>query len=411
MIQWQGWMLQYIHINPDRRDIHSTMSPSAALRTFNFLYFALMAMFLPFLPVYLDEQGVSTSQVGIIVCTGGIVTLISQPLWGMISDRTKTIRKIMLLLITCTSVTGYLLYDTASYGLLILFAMLVYFFLMPMDPLIESLNFRVAESTGASYGSFRTYGALGYAVMSLAAGYILSLLGAGSMAYVFAGLGVVSFLICLRVPDAPVTGKPVTLDSLKGFLKNKKTLLFLLLVFISSVPARLNDTFLGVYIRELGGSAELVGQAWFLAAGSEIAVFALSFWWLRKGKELIIVTIAGAFYFVRFFLTAWIADPQWLAILQILQIATFPVFYSAAIQYIYSIVPEEWRATGQTVLALLFFGISGIVASYAGGALYEAFGGRVLYLSVSAMSLAGAVIGFVLSRVYGSKHRSGAKAS
>ncbi|MDP4097037.1 MFS transporter [Paenibacillus sp. P96] len=382
------------------------MSPSSALRTYNFLYFALLAMFLPFLPVYLDEQGVNTTQVGIIVGSGGVVTLISQPLWGMISDRTKTIRKVMLLLIVCTSVTGYLLYGTASYGLLILFAMLVYFFLMPIDPLIESLNFRVAESTGSSYGSFRTYGALGYAVMSLAAGYILSLLGADSMAYVFAGLGAVCLLICLRMPDAPVTGKPVTLDSLKGFLKNKKTLLFLVLVFISSVPARLNDTFLGVYIRELGGSAELIGLAWFLAAGSEIAVFALSFWWLRKGKELIIVTIAGAFYFIRFFLTAWITDPHWLAYLQILQIATFPVFYSAAIQYIYSIVPEEWRATGQTVLALLFFGISGIVASYAGGALYDAFGGRVMYLSVSIMSLAGVVFGLVLWRVYGSRHKN-----
>ncbi|MCL6603713.1 MAG: MFS transporter [Paenibacillus sp.] len=371
------------------------------LRSFNFLYFALLAMFIPFLPVYLDEQGLNPSQIGFIIGTGGFVTLIAQPLWGMISDKTKTIRKVLLVLLLCSSVIGYFLYDSSGYVQLILFAMLLYFFLMPIDPLTESLNFRIAEASGVSYGSIRTYGALGYGVMALLTGYVMSFYGAHSLALLFAGIGVISFIVSWMMPDAPVTGKPVTLSSLKIFLSNKETLLFLVLVFISSVPARMNDTFLGVYIRELGGSPELVGQAWFLAASSEIIVFALSFWWLRKGKELIIISFSGAFYFIRFFLTAWITDPHLLVYLQILQILTFPVFYSAAIQYLYRIVPEEWRATGQTVLALLFFGVSGILASYAGGAIYEAFGGQTLYLSVSAMSFLGMIFGLFLYRIYG----------
>jgi MFS transporter, PPP family, 3-phenylpropionic acid transporter len=377
------------------------MSAPRLLRGFNFLYFALLAMFIPFLPVYLDEQGLSPGQIGFIIGTGGFVTIIAQPLWGMISDRTKTIRKVLLLLLLCSAVFGFLLYDSSSYVLLVLYAMFLYFFLMPIDPLTESLNFRIAEASGISYGSIRTYGALGYGVMALVTGYVMSYLGAGRLGLLFAGICVLSFIVSWLMPDAPVTGKPVTLSSLKQFISNKETLLFLVLVFISSVPARMNDTFLGVYIRELGGSAELVGQAWFLAAGSEIIVFALSFWWLRKGKELIIISFAGFFYFLRFFLSAWISDPHLLVYLQILQVVTFPVFYSAAIQYLYSIVPEEWRATGQTVLALLFFGVSGILASYAGGALYNAFGGQVLYLSVSAMSLFGMIFGLILFRIYG----------
>ncbi|MBT2292109.1 MFS transporter [Paenibacillus albidus] len=132
-----------------------------------------------------------------------------------------------------------------------------------------------------------------------------------------------------------------------------------------------------------------------------MAVFALSFWWLRKGKELILIAAAGGFYFIRFFLSAWLNDPQLLAYLQILQLLTFPVFYSAAIQYLYGMVPVEWRATGQTVLALLFFGVSGIVASYAGGAIYEAFGGQILFLSISALSFLGMLFGVGLYRVYG----------
>lgn len=380
------------------------MKASTLLRGFNFLYFALLAMFIPFLPVYLGEQGLNPAQIGFIIGTGGFVTIIAQPLWGMISDRTRTIRKVLLALLLCSAVTGYFLFDSSSYVGLILFAMLLYFFLMPIDPLAESLNFRISEAAGISYGSIRTYGALGYGVMALLTGYVLSYFGSQGMAMLFVGISLTSFIVSWFMPDAPVTGKPVTLDSLKHFLSNKETLLFLVLIFISSVPARMNDTFLGVYIRELGGSPELVGQSFFIAAMSEIIVFALSFWWLRKGKELIIISISGAFYFLRFFISAWITDPHLLAYLQILQILTFPVFYSAAIQYLYSIVPEEWRATGQTVLALLFFGVSGILASYAGGALYEAFGGKVLYLTISVMSFIGMLFGLILYRIYGSKH-------
>ncbi|MGG6359737.1 MFS transporter [Peribacillus frigoritolerans] len=373
------------------------------LKSFNFLYFGLLAIFIPFLPVYLADQGLRPAQIGFIIGTGGFVTLITQPLWGMISDKTRTIRKVLLLLIFFSSLIGYFLYDSSSYLQLILFAMLLYFFLMPIDPLTESLNFTMAEKSGISYGSIRTYGALGYAVISLITGYVMSYFGANSLAFLFAGIGLISFIVSWMMPDAPVSGKPVTLSSLKHFFSNKETLLFLLLVFICAVPARMNDTFLGVYIRELGGSAKLVGLTWFLAAGSEIVVFALSFWWLRKGKEIIIISFAAAFFFIRYFVSAWITDPQLLAYLQIMQLLTFPIFYSAAIQYLYRIVPVEWRATGQTVLALLFFGVSGIIASYIGGAIYGAYGGKTLYLFISSISFVGMVFALVLYRIYGTR--------
>ncbi|WP_159883270.1 MFS transporter [Paenibacillus puerhi] len=384
------------------------MYASRLLKGFNFLYFSLLAMFIAFLPVYLDEQGLQPSQIGFIIGTGGFVTLVAQPLWGMISDRLRTVRLILIGLLLASAVTGYMLFSAGSYVPLIGFALLLYFFLMPIDPLTESLNFTVAEASGVSYGSIRTFGAMGYGVSALLTGYAMSYFGMNSLSWMFGGIAILCLIIGWMMPDAPSTGRPVTWDRLKQFLGRRETLLFLLLVFICSVPARMNDTFLGVYIRELGGSPELVGLATFLAAGSEILVFALSFWWMRPGKELVIITIAAGFYFLRFFLTSWITDPHLLAYLQLLQMLTFPVFYSTAIQYLYRIVPAEWRATGQTVLALLFFGVSGILASYVGGAVYEGFGGRALFLFISSLSLIGTFFGLVLSRRYGTRGAPGA---
>jgi len=373
------------------------LKATVLLKSYNFMFFGLLALFIPFLPVYLSKQGLSTSEIGLIIGTGGFVTLVAQPLWGLISDKKKTVRKVMLLLIVFTTIFGYFLFSTSSFLLLGLFALLVYFFLMPLDPLTESLNFTVAEKEGISYGSIRTYGALGYAVLSLITGFAMDYFGVSSLAILFVLLGLLSFGIVWFMPDVQASSKPVSIEGLKKVFSNKEMILFLALVFISAVPARMNDTFLGIHIQSLGGNATLVGIAFFLAAISEIVIFALSFWWLRKGKEMEIITIATFFYFLRFFASGFVTSPVVLTLLQVLQMLTFPIFYTAAIQYLYQIMPKEWRATGQTVLALLFFGLSSIIASYVGGFLYNEFGGHSFYFIISAMSFIGVLFGIFLT--------------
>lgn len=373
------------------------MKVQVLLKGYNFLFFGLLALFIPFLPVYLGEQGLSASEIGLIIGTGGFVTLIAQPLWGFISDKTKTIRKVMLLLVSLTAIFGYFLFNVNSFVLLIIFALFVYFFLMPLDPLTESLNFTVSEMARVSYGSIRTYGALGYAVLALISGFAMDYFGVSSLSILFIIIGIISFGVIWFMPDIQASTKPVTMEGLKQVLNNKEMLLFLALVFISAIPARMNDTFLGIHIKALGGDTSLVGIAFFIAATSEIVIFALSFWWLRKGKEMEIITIATFFYFLRFFASGFVMSPLVLTLLQVLQMLTFPIFYTAAIQYLYQIMPKEWRATGQTILALLFFGLSSIIASYAGGYIYKEFGGHSFYFIISAMSFVGVLFGILLT--------------
>ena len=373
------------------------MKVQVLLKGYNFLFFGLLALFIPFLPVYLEDKGLSASEIGLVIGTGGFVTLIAQPLWGFISDKTKTIRKVMLILVSLTTIFGYFLFNVDSFVLLVMFALLVYFALMPLDPLTESLNFTVSEMARVSYGSIRTYGALGYAILSLIVGFSMDYFGMNSASILFAILGLISFAIVWFMPDVQASTKPVTMEGLKQVLKNKEMLLFLVMVFISSIPARMNDTFLGIHLRALGGDTSLIGIAFFIAATSEIVIFALSFWWLRKGKELEIITIATFFYFLRFILAAFILSPLALTLLQVLQMFTFPIFYTAAIQYLYQIMPKEWRATGQTVLALLFFGLSSIIASYAGGYIYKEFGGHTFYFIISILSFIGVLFGVLLT--------------
>jgi PPP family 3-phenylpropionic acid transporter len=208
-----------------------------------------------------------------------------------------------------------------------------------------------------------------------------------SLAYLFLGSGLCTFAVGLLLPQQAGAPKPVSVRAIKHFLANRRTLWLLFVILLLSIPHRANDSFVGVYIQHLGGTTAMVGQAWFYATASEAVSFALAFYWLRHGKELPLMAIAAAFFALRYMLCASLTEPHWIALLQLFHGVTFAVFYSASIQYLYRTAPDELKATGQTVFACIFFGLSGIISSVLGGWIFGKLGGSVLYQWMAVMSV------------------------
>ncbi|GLX68872.1 MFS transporter [Paenibacillus glycanilyticus] len=359
------------------------------LRGYNFFYFSTFAMFLSFLPLYFAEKGFSASKIGLILGTGSIVGVFSQPLWGMISDRFKTVKVVLLLLLAASLGLGVWLFSNSYMPAAFVLTAAMYFVLMPADPLTESMNYRLAEKTGVSFGSIRMYGALGYAVASYIIGYVGDHYGMGSFMYMYAAYAAVTFLLCVLLPETPATGKPVALRDMLPFLKDKRTVQFLLLVLLIAIPHRMNDGYVGLYVKSLGGGVGMVGQAWFVMTLAEVAAFALIHRFIKPGRELKVISIASGFYVLRFALSAWWDTPAAVVGLQLFQGLSFVLFYAASIQYLYTLIPEQWKATGQTILAMLLFGISSIISSALGGWLFDWIGGQALYACMAVLSLIG----------------------
>jgi len=366
------------------------------LRWFNFGYFSLFALFLSFLPVYLSSRGISETGIGLMMGAGGIVGLVAQPLWGVVSDRRRTIKKVLLFLLALSVVVGVATFQLSTLWALAIGVGLMYFLFMPTDPLMESLNFQVAQKHGVPYGSVRMFGAIGYATASFAVGMATDAFGLGAMGVLFAGYGLATILIAARAEDAPAASKPLRWAELQGFLSRRESLVFFLLVLLVAVPHRTNDLFVGIHITALGGDYRTVGMTWFVMTIAEVAFFGLAHRFLKPGRELTVIALAAVLYVLRFALTSAAAQPFAVVLLQLLQGVTFVLFYTASIQYLYRIVPEPWRATGQTILAVLFFGVSGIVASFLGGWVFDAFGGETLYRGMAALSAIGAAYCFAV---------------
>jgi MFS transporter, PPP family, 3-phenylpropionic acid transporter len=366
------------------------------LRGFNFFYFSLFSLFLSFLPVYGAKAGFSATHLGFILGLGSLISIFSQPLWGMVSDRYRTIRKLLLLLIAASVIVGAGVYRSEQLWAFTLLVALMNVFFLPTDPLVESLNFQTAQRQGISYGSVRMFGALGYAVASLAAGLITGHWGMSSLSWIFLGVGIVTLLLAFGMADVQASAKRPAFHELKAFISQSHSLLFFLLVLVVAVAHKMNDQYIGLYMDRLGGGMRLTGLAWFVMTLTETVFFALSARMIKPGREVWFMTAAAAMYALRFLLSSWVNDPFTLVALQMFQGVTFVFFYVGGIQYLHTIVPEQWKSTGQTVLSVVFFGVSGIIGSTLGGWIIGEFGGAVLYRIMALFAGAGFLLFWLL---------------
>src|SRR5699024_2864893 len=86
-----------------------------------------------------------------------------------------------------------------------------------------------------------------------------------------------------------------------------------------------SDSFIGLYIAQLGGTESLVGVGWFVGVMSEAVIFATAGWWFRKYRPLVFVILAGAIYAIRWFLYA-AADQSY-------QVIIVQVFHGLFLEY------------------------------------------------------------------------------
>src|SRR5690349_6887102 len=122
-------------------------TPSAAtvkrdtlsLRAFSFAMYSTQALLISYIPLYFMDQGFSAHQIGIIYSTGPFISIFANLLLGMASDRFRTIKKLLTVLLFGQLVMISLLFPVHHFALICLVMTAFYFFQTPMNPLSDSL--------------------------------------------------------------------------------------------------------------------------------------------------------------------------------------------------------------------------------------------------------------------------------
>lgn len=371
------------------------MSKNQSLTPLKMLLFSFHAtntIILSYLPLYLKYKGLNGTEIGWVLAVGPFASIFSQPFWGYLSDKYKTIKLMIQICVVGLLITSILFFQMNTLIAILLMGSIFYFFTSPIGALGDSLAQRSADDLGVSFGTIRTWGSIGFAFSSLVIGGILTKVGIQYMIWPYLFFGVMALLVTFKLPDVKVESDPIRLKDVTALIANKPFVIFLVFMLFITITHRANDSFIGLYIAQLGGTESLVGVAWFVGVMSEAAIFAFASFWFKKYHPLVFIIIAGVLYTLRWFLFAVVNSPLQIIGLQVLHGLTFGIFYLAAFDYVSRLIPKLLQSTGHLVFFATFFGVSGIIGSLAGGALIDSYGGGTLYFWLGCSALFGTIL-------------------
>ncbi|HLR59817.1 MAG TPA: MFS transporter [Pseudogracilibacillus sp.] len=362
------------------------------LKLLLFFFHFTNTIIISFLPLYLNFKGLSGTEIGWVLAVGPLASIISQPFWGFLSDKYRTVKWVLIMTIVGMLIFSVLFFQMNHLIFILMFGALFYFFSSPVGALGDSLAQRQADSLAISFGSIRTWGSIGFALSSLIIGQLLDIYGVAFMRWPYLLFGTILLIIAFQIRDVKIADneQTISLKDLKLLFSNKPFIYFLLIMMFITITHRANDSFIGLFITELGGSESLVGVGWFIALVSEALIFAFAYKWFKKDHALFFIILASILYTIRWIIFALSTSPMIILLGQVLHGLTFGIFYLSALDYITRLIPHALKSSGHLIFYSVFFGVSGIIGSLGGGLLIDHLSGNHLYFILSLLTLVGA---------------------
>ncbi|TCT19925.1 PPP family 3-phenylpropionic acid transporter [Melghiribacillus thermohalophilus] len=378
---------------------------------FYFLSFFGFGSLFPLLSVYLEQEaGLNHTRIGLIIAMIPIITIFMQPIWGMISDYTRKPRKLLMMAVVMTSISGliYILADRFIWLTAGMFALAL--FQSAIVPLSDSLSLDFVYQHKKEYGNIRLWGAVGFAVAVFIAGRMTDWSGYIGWIFIIYATGLMISLIPLRY--FPVKGQPVHTAFSKGLtllFKQKAFMFFLVSNFLVFGPVLANNYYFGTFILAAGGSLSGVGIAFLLAAGSEAPFMRMAQRVIRQTGIVPIMIVCSALSFARWLLY-FFEPPVWLIYATtIVQGVSVGLYIPAALMFVKEIAPSDVQATAVGIYSAAGNGLGNAFFSFLAGVMVDVLDVFWMYGTFAWFSLIG--IGFSIYVHQLTKHRLNEKRS
>jgi PPP family 3-phenylpropionic acid transporter len=344
------------------------------LRILYFFTFCCTASWLPLLADFCKNNGLSGTQISLILSITPVMMFVVQPLYGIIADRigykkTMTISS----LFASISYLGYLYKQ--DLGWLVFVTIFMSLFYNTTQPVLDSLSLQLAKADKRfSYGTLRIAGAAGWSVTGIITGQVIDAVNINMM-FAISSISMLLVFIFSWFIQNNSREKDLRTENAYKYLKDvvyNRALLFLLLcVFLVSASATTIWNFYSVYMKENGASASLVGYGLSFQGLCELPLFYFSAKIISKLglKTTLIITVWATT--IRMLLYSVIKNPAAVIPVEMLHGLSWSLFWVACVEYVNKLVNEKWMATGQSLLYAAYFGAGAIAGNYWTGWLSE----------------------------------------
>ncbi|MGZ4614496.1 MAG: MDR family MFS transporter [Actinomycetes bacterium] len=358
------------------------------------------AFVLPFLAFYLtDELALTPAFVGLVLGSFGLGSVVASLLGGVLADRLGR-RPVLLASQVSTAGTLVALGLTTTPAAVLLLCTVLGLTSNISRPAYAAMMTDIVEPADRVRAFSLNYWAinLGFAIapvlggMLARSGYVTLFLVDAATTLVFA------VLVYLRVPEShPGLSTPrstaggdgaraVTSGSMRDVLRDRVFLSFVLLTFGFAVVFMQHLSSLPVQMDDDGLSPAQYGTVLALNGALIVLVTVPATRWLQRFPRSRVMATSGVFVGVGFGATAWASTPAQYAVT--VAIWTVGEVIGAAVgpAIVADLSPAAMRGRYQGLFSFSF-ALAALVAPLAGGAVYDVFGGPVLWAGCAALSL------------------------
>ena len=364
--------------------------------------------------IILTHFGATNSQIGTLSAIAAIISMVFQPMWGMISDKTGSPRRVL-----CFCMVGSALFFGSVWfvgGLYIVAVLLLLdvVFRCGIVALLDSHTMaEVSTVPGLQYGHIRLAGSIFFGIFSLAYSGIIN--NWGIMAVVPISFGVIAFAIFWGLIVAK--GKSDSIDVNEKRKKQTRTNLredaialfanrrYMVLIIFLACTALVSQPmwmFLIAFVTEVGGQYGDVPMIQALRCVVEIPLFIFVGTACKRVRSQRLMMVGVAFLLV-YVILLMLANSLFMVAAAHLVGGTpgFIFLLTGRLRFLTEVTPDSVRSTSITLIGTVELGLGAIIGNAVAGRVIDMYGTQTLAaVCVVAVVAAGGVL-LVLSRMKG----------
>lgn len=356
-----------------------------------FSYFAGLGTFLPFITLYLQRGGWSGTYIGLFNGITPLIAILSQPLWGLAGDAAGDARRLFVILMAVCG-GGTLLFALPPVSF-VFFLLAVWLGLTqaPLNPILDSLAVSSLGPERSRLGQARLWGSVSFAAISLVVGLLFQQTPR-IIFPLYALLGLLTAAAASRLPQRAAAATTRTRFNLAGLRQvlSRKFLALMGCIFLLQLGHLTVLGFLSVTMIQKGATSAHVGYAWSFTALVEIPVFLSTRKFLARFGPVRLLSVGGIVTALRIFVFTAAESPWAMVAAQAIDGLAFPLTLVSIILLVDSLVPDQFKTTGQTIFAVAGSALPRFVGGTVGGQLFDLLGHSTLFVLCGIVTLIGA---------------------
>ncbi len=362
----------------------------------------------PYLPVWLDGQGLDARQVALVTAAPFVLRLFITPGCALFADNTGRHRSVIIALAWVSLAALLTLGQSNGFAAILIVSVIFAVATASIMPLTDTIVIAGTRAHGLDYGRIRLWGSLSFIAVGFAGGAALDRYGASAALWLLiaGAAATVAAAHALPVPassahagreDPPAPTASWLSPDIVRLVRNPVFLAFVAAASLAQASHAVFYTFGTLHLQKLGISGSWIGALWAISVLAEVLLFAFAREVLKRVSPVHLLLAGGLAAIVRWASMSF--DPPLAALvgLQVLHAFTFGATHLGAMHFIADAVPARVSGTAQALLASFAAGVVMGCAVFASGALYETFAGGA-FLAMAGMGVLSSVAALFVMR-------------